>query len=113
MHCKMPVTHVAFCHFEEDAAFRERTRDKNVEIYYLNEQNAAQTMRVNHRKHGLRLDPSTAKAVRNLIDIFEKVVAHAIDLDLDDLPLLWKLLQKFIRRKAQFVPQVHKVFHVF
>ena len=46
-----------------------------VKIYYMNGQNAAQTLRMYRRNHGLRRDPCTVKAVRerDLIHKFEEI----------------------------------------
>ena len=43
-----------------------------VKIYCPNGQNAAQTLRVYHRNHGLRQAPCIVKAVRDLIHKFEE-----------------------------------------
>ena len=43
-----------------------------VKIYYLNGQNAAHTLLVYLRNHGLRRGPCTVKAVRDLIHKFEE-----------------------------------------
>ena len=43
-----------------------------VKIYYLNGQNATQTLYVFSRNHGLRRGPCTVKAVRDLIHKFEE-----------------------------------------
>ena len=76
-----------------------KERWKIVKIYYLNGQNTAHTLRVYRRNYGLWRGPCTEKAVIKfeLINL-KKLVAHAIDLCIDDLPFLLKLLQKFIRR---------------
>ena len=46
------------------------------------------------------MDFSEARALSKLYGLMnmKKLVAHAIDFGLDELPFLWKLLQKFIRR---------------
>ena len=49
-----------------------KERGEIVKIYYLNGQNAAQTLRVYRRNHGLRQGHCTVKTVRDLIPKFEE-----------------------------------------
>ena len=46
---------------------------KIIKIYYLNGQNAAQTLGVYHRNHGLQRGLCTVKIVRDLIHKFEEI----------------------------------------
>ena len=52
--------------------FSGKERGEIAKIYYLNGQNAAQTLRVYHRNHELQRGPCTVKAVRDLIHKFEE-----------------------------------------
>ena len=50
-----------------------KDRREIVKIYYLNGQNAAQTLRVFLIYYGIRLSPCTDKAVRDLIHKFKEI----------------------------------------
>ena len=52
--------------------FSEKECGEIVKIYYLNGQNAAQTLRVYRRNHALQRGPCTVKAARDLIHKFEE-----------------------------------------
>ena len=65
-----------------------------VKIYYMNGQNATQTLWQNS---WITARTMHFKTVWDLFINSKKLVAHAIDLGIDEL-LLWKLLQKFIRK---------------
>ena len=67
----MRAAHVAYCHFEEDAAFKESTWGNRIN-YYLNGQNATHTQYVYYRNHGLRQGTCFVKAIWDLIHKFEE-----------------------------------------
>ena len=67
----MRAAYAAFA-IPEKMPLSEKERGEIIKIYYLNGENATQTLRVYHRNLGLRRGPCTVKAVRNLLHKFEE-----------------------------------------
>ena len=107
-HCEMRPAYVAFCHSEKDAAFRERAWKNHKDL--LSEWTKCHTdIACLPHKPGIRAAHALSKLYGTWFINLKKLLHHG----LDDLPFLWKLLQKFIRRSVQFFRQVHAMFHVF